>query len=409
MSRRSRLATAAELSPCPTRDHVDFTIATYNVLTRCDAKPHRDITYRNCCDEFLSWSYRRRLVLDQLDNSRPDVVCLQAIETSAFDAFYWPALVERGYDGRYTRQTEGIATFYRRDKFVCLATVPVESEMQRTGAPERDQVGLILVLVPQNSTRREGGRLVVANTHLIDHNHVDVRLARLAILLATIDLVAGVMTVDSEHRHPSVAYDPIILCGDFNSDPSSALFRFATENKIVCTGLPVSVRGDDDSNDASRTRTGRQVAAFAPVGAGIGITDHCQFSSVVDQRRRQFRQLYGDQPLFRNEALNPCLDEMSNDARDTSANKQRVITHPFHLKSSHVYTGSSVTTRAGASEGRRVSNYIFYSGGETDQLRLNRALSLPNNGQFSPLGGLQNKCDTSDRIMTMARFRLKVC
>jgi len=432
MSPRSHLATAAELSPFSTTEDVEFLVTTYNVLAQCYIDGNRSYYNQHCPDHLLTLPCRVERIMRQLDECRPDVICLQEVDKSAYDMFYGPGLARRGFDGYIKlktgcNRTEGVATFYRRSKFTCLTTVPVEYRTPGFDDEEHDQVALILVLAAQNRTRRgggvigAGGRVVVGNTHLLfDARLGDVKLAQTAILLAALDRVAGAVTTEpGSFGTSSVVYDPVILCGDFNADPSSELFRFVIGNSIVYDGLPVGLLSGSWCALSCVDRSLKRPVGIDLFPKSVAVTDRCQLVSVVSERARLRRLLADGVPplevrpskLLRDGGVDKDLDDPEAEyARGTG-----VLTQRFQFESSQrEYTKCNMTTWLNSSCTGSVSDYVFFSGGydggdcESKRLILIGASTLPCIKDFRPYGGMPNEYDPSDHVMTSASFRLKV-
>lgn len=119
---------------------------------------------------------------------------------------------------------------FKRERFSLVSCRPVE--YFRRGVPllDRDNVGLVLLLQPIDSSG-SFANICVANTHLLyNPRRGDIKLAQLALLLAEISQVA---------RLPDGGVCPVVLCGDFNSVPLSPLYHFIKESKLEYDGMPI--------------------------------------------------------------------------------------------------------------------------------------------------------------------------
>ncbi|CAD7704921.1 unnamed protein product [Ostreobium quekettii] len=88
-------------------------VMTYNILAEHLAHKHVEDLYPNCPREFLSWRYRWRLIRNEIQYHRPDVVCLQ--EVDRFDQIQ-AELDPMGYLGLFVKRSgsylDGCATFW---------------------------------------------------------------------------------------------------------------------------------------------------------------------------------------------------------------------------------------------------------------------------------------------------------
>ena len=103
---------------------------------------------------------------------------------------------------------------------------------------DRDNVGLILALDPiVDDVRTNKPSIFIANTHLLfNKSRGDIKLLQLARLLAEIDEMAKVQSNLPQNATAEDVYNPVIICGDFNSMPHSPLYKLITEGKLKYQG-----------------------------------------------------------------------------------------------------------------------------------------------------------------------------
>jgi len=171
----------------------------------------------------LDWASRRWRVVEEIIRHQPDLVCLQEVDHYPFIS---SALASSGYSGRFCPKPDsacyyvpdnsgpdGCAVLYREDKFSLLS---VEKKVLTAWQSETNQVVLALVLQHRQTARQ----LCVVTTHLK---------ARKGALLANIreqqgeDLMSWLEEL-SDGRS-------LILTGDFNAEPSEAVYQTITNNK----------------------------------------------------------------------------------------------------------------------------------------------------------------------------------
>ncbi|KAJ6668348.1 hypothetical protein lerEdw1_015725 [Lerista edwardsae] len=99
---------------------------TYNILADIYAQTElsRTVLYPYCAPYSLELDYRQNLLKKELAGYSADIICLQEVDKSVFTDSLGPALDAFGLEGLLKlkeKQHEGLATFYRRDKFNLLS------------------------------------------------------------------------------------------------------------------------------------------------------------------------------------------------------------------------------------------------------------------------------------------------
>ena len=232
---------------------------------------------------------------------------------------------------------DGCAILYKKSKFTHIKFVPVQ--FFQGGILDRDNIGIILLLKPISDIYKGTAKTIcVATTHLLfNPRRGDIKLAQLMMFLAEIDKIAALSKHEVhgatrknpadcrlDHRgrnsphlddtrkedlssfdtpeepQPSMAelkitsgastkkssqpvtrYCPIILCGDFNSEPFCDLYRFVTSGHLKYEGLV--------SRFISGQSEGRERGHDVYVGSdllpiNLGITESCQYMNVLSDR-----------------------------------------------------------------------------------------------------------------------------
>ncbi len=192
--------------------------------------------------------------------------------------------VSPGYSGIFHKRTgdkhDGCAIFYKIDKLVQDRSRKVSFYKPNIKLLDRDNVALIALLRPK-AWPEDGPKLCVATTHLLyNPRRGDIKLAQLGMLLAEIDSMAAV-TSPPPTRFQKPSYHPVILCGDFNSTPHYPLYNFIKYRKLYYVGVPrVKVSGQE-----SGRRSGDSLD-WPLWPYDVGVTDTCQFRSVLRERLR---------------------------------------------------------------------------------------------------------------------------
>ena len=142
-----------------------------------------------------------------------------------------------GYQCEYKKRTgkkpDGCAVVFKSSRLSLLSSNPVEFLRPGDALLDRDNVGLVVLLQPNDAEGQlnSSAFICVANTHLLyNPRRGDIKLAQLAILLAEISRLS---------RLPDGSSNPVVLCGDFNSTPWSPLYSFLTTGCLDYRGMQI--------------------------------------------------------------------------------------------------------------------------------------------------------------------------
>ncbi|KAI9207102.1 Endonuclease/exonuclease/phosphatase [Polychytrium aggregatum] len=236
-----------------------FTVLSYNIL--CEKySPQQSYAYTPSWA--LEWSYRRELLIQEILNYNPDIVCLQEVELGQYEDFFREQLSQHGeYDGVFhvksrartmavsdQRGVDGCATFYKNSKFTLIDKSLIEYQhyaMKRPGLRGSEDV-INRVMIKDNvavaillETKETHQRLVVANTHLHwDPQHRDVKLVQTAILMEELQRIIGTYSQSGKQANGAGGKAgqqsplPLILCGDFNSMPDSGVYEYLSSGQL---------------------------------------------------------------------------------------------------------------------------------------------------------------------------------
>jgi CCR4-NOT transcription complex subunit 6 len=199
----------------------------------------------------LSWPFRRKILFDELEDIQGDIVCLQEVQADHFESEINPFMISLGYDGIYKSKSrdfmgqygkvDGCATFWKKNKFLMTENYCLEfndlarQEVANLGLDEgearrfmnrltRDNIAQIIVLESlSRSNNRNTGRssLCVVNTHIYSNNQrIDVKLWQ------SINLIREIQ------QFVSTRDLALMICGDFNSEPQSAVYDFIMNGNL---------------------------------------------------------------------------------------------------------------------------------------------------------------------------------
>nr|CCA14064.1 carbon catabolite repressor protein putative [Albugo laibachii Nc14] len=242
-----------------------FRVLSYNVLAELYATRQ---LYPYCPMWVLSWNFRKELLKNELHSYNADILCLQEVQGDHYKTFFYPMMSEWGYDGWYLKKSresmglegkvDGCALFYKRNRFILKEQHPLEfntaacdfassvmqdfeltypnstassrdaSQLRLKTRLMRDNVGQIAILeaVPPNNEfskkPHSGPMLCVANVHIFSNpKFPDVKMWQTFTLVKKIERILSGRDL------------PVVLCGDFNSEPSSAVYQFLSRNHVA--------------------------------------------------------------------------------------------------------------------------------------------------------------------------------
>jgi len=250
-----------------------FRIVTYNVLAEIYATQQQ---YPYCDIWALSWEYRFHNIMREIVDASPDVVCLQEVQADHYENHLYASMSDQGYEGVYKQKTrqsmglagkvDGCALFWRRSKFHLVESYSIEfNELAQRQATQvmglnprseegmnflnrlsKDNIAQLVVLElanPQLATRTNRdpiNQVCIANTHLYSNKEFpDVKLWQAWQLLQELENFAM-------SRGSSL---PLMICGDFNSSPDSAVYDLLMQQNVHPGHPDVNVvTGDDCPN-----------------------------------------------------------------------------------------------------------------------------------------------------------------
>ena len=226
-------------------------------LSRLAANSSPVISFAVCC---RFQNLKREII--QVDG---DVVCLQEVQSDYFSSHIQPFMAEQGYDGLFKQKTrdamgmagkvDGCAMFWRKSKLQCIENYSIEfNELAQRQAQslgmnprkedtaqylnrlKKDNIAQCAVLEftqTSRSTVNQHNRLCVFNTHFYSNkDYPDIKLWQAWQLVNQIEEYALAVNL------------PVLLCGDLNSTPDSAVYDLLS-NQAVHPGHPDIIEAKD--------------------------------------------------------------------------------------------------------------------------------------------------------------------
>lgn len=245
-------------------DKLHFTVLSYNILCQHYATAK---LYGYTPSWALAWEYRKQRILKEVTQSKCDLVCLQEVETQAYEELIGPELSKHNYRGIFynkgrarrggssignggsgsdlLKKVDGCAIFYKTSKFTMIEKVNVDYSSGLLGndhfAKTEDVFNRFtnkdnIAIISYMEHRDTKNRIFVVNTHLHwDPAFNDVKTLQVAVLVEELQALAKKHSGNSSSRNNNNDFlsTPIIICGDFNSQIHSAVYELLSKGKSV--------------------------------------------------------------------------------------------------------------------------------------------------------------------------------
>ncbi|KAL0488179.1 CCR4-NOT transcription complex subunit 6 [Acrasis kona] len=204
-------------------------VMSYNLLAKMYAEhrffPHSDPIH-------LDWdAFRSKKFEQTFTRYKPDILCFQEIQEDDFQQWLCPFMKNIGYSGKMFRKKrdladdvalDGCATFYKHDKFEFINEhrLDYSEYARRMKTTFKDDTALGQFALPTHNVglflhlnNKDIGDFWVVNTHLNwNKNHPHLQLYQIKALMAELSRNINKM--------------PFVICGDFNSLPTSAVYEY---------------------------------------------------------------------------------------------------------------------------------------------------------------------------------------
>nr|XP_046228688.1 protein angel homolog 2 isoform X2 [Scatophagus argus] len=393
-------ACSTDIQPPGDSTAFDFSVMSYNILSQ-ELLEDNAYLYQHCRPDVLQWSHRLPNLLSEIQQHNADILCLQEVQEDHYENQIKPALQALGYQCEYKKRTgrkpDGCAIVFKSSRLSLLSSNPVEFFRPGDALLDRDNVGLVVLLRPNDTIGHPhpSAFICVANTHLLyNPRRGDIKLAQLAILLAEISRLS---------RLPDGSSSPVVLCGDFNSTPWSPLYNFLTTGCLDYRGLQIGMVSGQES--PSR---GQRLLACPIWPHSLGIDHHCRYNPAAERSPGS--------PTVTGAIDSLTVEDLASKAAAAFARAR--IEHGLKLQSSYQHRlmpdGRPEITTCHSRTAITV-DYILYTpdsitppslpGGRG--LHLLGRLSLLGQSELEEVNGLPNQYHSSDHLPLLARFRFR--
>jgi len=386
---------------------VTLRVASYNVLAEIYAT-HQ--VYPHCPRFALNWPYRARRIVDEIAESDADVVCLQEAQRDHYDRDLVPALDDLGYDGVFSQKTrdamgapgkvDGCALFWKRQKVRLAEHRQVQyNDLARAEATAlrlseklereflyrlvKDNVAQLAVFeaygvreVSYGVHKQIRRRLCVANTHLYSHaNFPDTKLWQTLTFVNELERFV--------HHRPRGERLPYVVCGDFNSSPTSAVYDLLATGQV------------DPHHDDLHPPVSEPLANKKRIGGGGGGASSSSSSSYEQQQQQQQQQNHHNSNNGHHQQQKNPRSKILPDMRD--------MTHRLNLASAyHAALGAEPPFTNYTSGFKGTLDYLWF---DPNSLRVLAVAQIPSEEDLNLAGGaLPNAQYPSDHLMLLADF-----
>ncbi|KAL5748903.1 hypothetical protein ACOSQ2_026200 [Xanthoceras sorbifolium] len=202
-----------------------FVFVSYNILGVENALKHPDL-YNRVPPEFLEWDRRKMLICEEISRYNASILCFQ--EVDRFDDLD-DLLQKDGFRAVYKARTgdayDGCAIFWRDNMFTLLHQENIEF---RNFGLRHNVAQLCVLKINSNLTESEIHEqssiqsLVIGNIHvLFNPNRGDIKLGQVRLFLEK--------AYKLSEEYGGI---PVLLAGDFNSSPQSAIYQFLASSEL---------------------------------------------------------------------------------------------------------------------------------------------------------------------------------
>jgi len=214
-------------------------IITYNILAPVTTTgPLHKVA---CSEKCISWKNRFRLLKQEIMSYKPDIITLQEVQTDTVYNDIFKYFFSKGYFGYYVPQVSpqrgiqykqfseednfGVMILFKINKFFCMSINTIDYHslaldylkkykiIKFKDKIQRRFANLIIKLKDKNTLKE----FYITTVHLESNPYYDdIKNLQAYLLMKHLEILSKINTI------------PIILTGDFNSKPSSSIYKGIT-------------------------------------------------------------------------------------------------------------------------------------------------------------------------------------
>ena len=211
---------------------IEFGFLSWNILSQDLIDVHRYL-YSQCYWQDLEWVNRWDRIKQTISQRDLKIICLQEVNNTHYFEQVKPFMEGLGFKSLYKKRggekKDGCAVFYDPTVFILEGSAGIDFNRDFV-SEEQSRENVAIIAKFKSTDLRNHRRLIVATTHLLfNPKRGDIKLAQLRILMAELQKWAR-RSSSPDKLHP------IILAGDFNTQPHSPLYDFIVKGCIEPIG-----------------------------------------------------------------------------------------------------------------------------------------------------------------------------
>ncbi|XP_058227143.1 carbon catabolite repressor protein 4 homolog 5 [Rhododendron vialii] len=204
-------------------------LVSYNILAVENASKHQDL-YSKVPPKYLDWDRRKKLLCEEISRYSASILCLQEVDRFCdIDNL----LQKDGFRGVYQARTgearDGCAIFWKNELYTLLHQESIEFQMfglrnnvAQLCVLEMTQDQSSSTLDAKASPACQSRSLLVGNIHvLFNPKRGDIKLGQIRLFLKK-----------AHELSQEWGNIPVVLAGDFNSMPQSAMYQFLASAEL---------------------------------------------------------------------------------------------------------------------------------------------------------------------------------
>ncbi|GMM29595.1 RNA exonuclease [Martiniozyma asiatica (nom. inval.)] len=239
------------LNPIKNKERV-IRISSYNILSRHYVWPQ---LYSYLPLNFTNWKQRKERLDSQIEelSQVSDLLCFQEMEYQIYKN-HWEGMMNKlgfssifskkqkpGYWKKSANMMDGVGLFYRNELFELINYEQIDLAQQFKNGWVEDTTDTKERLINRNTVaviavlkhRKTDEIIFISNTHLYwNPSHDDVKLMQSYLLTKLIHRSIKRYYGVNHDEIPINKRPKIIMVGDFNSEPSSMVYKFMSEGHI---------------------------------------------------------------------------------------------------------------------------------------------------------------------------------
>ena len=368
-------------------------VISYNILAQSLLHNSINKVYLKLAKQkFFSWNYRKRLILKNILDHKPDIICTQEFEKGSIDK----EMEKEGYCFTFcirNNKEDGCMIAWKEPDFKLIKKYFIRfNTNDGSNIYCKNNVGLFVIL-EKNDTL-----FLVCCTHILyNRTRGDIKVGQIYQLMKCIDEITKKEKIKN-----------VLLTGDFNSTHLSAIYEFVTKGSINLNEYSIktlsgqelcyydkktynrlvknlkgeiSLKNKEKTEESENLKISKEILEYSPV-----IDENKEEIILVKKEIKEKEEV--DTNLKNEIPLKSCYHQIIQEGNSLEEN-ENAISNPIVSYYSQDYAGTF--------------DYIFYS----DSLTPKQVLGLPDIKQFiSKTTVLPNKNIPSDHFMLVADFYL---